>query len=626
MRICRVIPDHRALDRALDYLVPSELDADVAVGSIVRVPLQGRRVRGWVVADNVDPEAQRDRLRSVLEVVSIGPPPELVELTAWAAWRWAGPRAAFLRAASPALLVPALAAGAMESTGALAALQRVSQGGSQGELKTDGASCGGGPTIEAEALELAAEAKATAHAVVRWPPAIGVDALLSALLEGEGSGLVIAPDARAGVRQVELLRSRGIPTVMLRADQSARQRVAAWTRARRGNCVVVGGRLAAWVPLPDLRRIVVIDDLDESLQSERAPIWHARDLCAERARRGGVQITMVSPVPSLESTEPATQRFSPSRTTERAGWPLVEVIDRREDFSTPGALSSGLAKALQRTLETGDRVVCVLNRRGGARLLACRECRNIVRCENCGAAGAEDATVDPVELVCPRCSQRWPRLCTSCGSTRLSVVRAGIARLGRELAVLTRVAVGAVDAASKELPDTPVLIGTEAVLHRVMHAGLVAFLDFDQELFAPRYRAGEQALWLLVRAARLVGPRSVGGRILVQTRTPQHEVLRAALYADPDLFLVPESAQRAELGLPPFGAVAQLTGALPALEAVRTALMGEGLDVGGLSGVNADLSVRALNSSLLADALAKTLPAARSLGRLRVLVDPPRSF
>ena len=72
-------------------------------------------------------------------------------------------------------------------------------------------------------------------------------------------------------------------------------------------------------------------------------------------------------------------------------------------------------------------------------------------------------------------------------------------------------------------------VGTEAVLHRVTEADAVAFLDFDQELLAPRYRAVEEALALLARAARLVGGRRPGARVLVQTRVPNHEVLDAAL-------------------------------------------------------------------------------------------------
>ena len=89
---------------------------------------------------------------------------------------------------------------------------------------------------------------------------------------------------------------------------------------------------------------------------------------------------------------------------------------------------------------------------------------------------------------------------------------------------------------------------------------MVAFLDIDQHLLAARFGAGEETLSLLARAARLVGPRDGGGRLLVQTRIPDHEVLRAAVHADPGLASGPEREIRQSLGLPPFGALAVLAG------------------------------------------------------------------
>ena len=109
--------------------------------------------------------------------------------------------------------------------------------------------------------------------------------------------------------------------------------------------------------------------------------------------------------------------------------------------------------------------------------------------------------------------------------------------------------------------DCDVLIGTEAVLHRAASADVVAFLDLDAELLAPRYRAGEQAMALLARAARLVGGRAGGGRLLVQTFLPRHEVLQAVLHADPIRFAKVEMSRREMLQLPPFAALAAVSGA-----------------------------------------------------------------
>jgi primosomal protein N' (replication factor Y) len=187
------------------------------------------------------------------------------------------------------------------------------------------------------------------------------------------------------------------------------------------------------------------------------------------------------------------------------------------------------------------------------------------------------------------------------------------------LAALSGVPVAEVTGESRagEVPDAPVLIGTEAVLHRVRApVDTVAFLDFDQELLAPRFRAGEEALALLARAARLVGGRSGGGRVLVQTRLPKHEAIQAALHADPDRLATAERSTREALRLPPFAALALVSG--EAAGAFVDALAG--VEVNGPD--DDRWLLRAPDHRALADALAA---APRPPGRLRIEVDPVRA-
>ena len=147
------------------------------------------------------------------------------------------------------------------------------------------------------------------------------------------------------------------------------------------------------------------------------------------------------------------------------------------------------------------------------------------------------------------------------------------------------------------------MVGTEAALHRVTRADAVVFLDFDQHLLAPRFGAAEEALALLARASRLVGGRQAGGRILVQTRIPDHEALQAAFHADPSLLAGPERKVREELALPPFGVLALLRG--PGSDDYAAALRGtDGLTVSA-SGPERWL-VRAGDHRTLCDTLAAT--------------------
>jgi primosomal protein N' (replication factor Y) (superfamily II helicase) len=629
-RTCRVAVDVLAVERLFDYSVPEPLAGIVGVGTIVRVNLGGRRVRAWVVEDDVVSEAPPEKLRPLLAAVSAGPPPEIVSLTAWASWRFAGPRLPLLRAASPAAIVPF-------GTDGHKTTAQVGHGTTRPDAP-DGeeAHVANG----AEAAELARDAAGRAVAVVRWPPAINPAELIAELLPEDGSTVIVVPDGRLGALAARL-RARGAMVVPWLTDARPTDRARAWDRARRGGCVVLGGRSAVLAPVPDLAAIVIVDDGSEALKEERSPTWHARDVAAERTRRRDARLTLVSPVPPLEAPGPV---LSPARTAERAGWPITEVVDRRREAPGLGLFSERAVAALRAEAGRpagGVRAVCVLNRRGRAKLLACGACGELARCERCEAAVAEldagptDAAAaagDAVRvLACGACGATRPRVCIRCGSTKLKVLRSGVTRLREDLAaLLPGVGVAMVDAATGELPGEPVLIGTEAVLHRVEphprgSTSLVVFLDFDGELLAPRFRAGEQALWLVVRAARLVGPRADGGRVLVQTRLPRHEVIDAAVRADPGLLADAERPRRKLLDLPPFAALARLTGDPPALAAAAHSLRSSaaaGIGVSG--GTDGAVLVRAASAEGLATALAAALAAGRPAGRLRAEVDPLR--
>jgi len=185
-RVCRVQPDLPAVARAFDYLVPEEAAGIVRVGTIVRVPLHGRRVRGWVVADGVDPEARRSELRPVAKVVSAGPPAEVVEVCRWAAWRYAGPLPLLLRSASPPNVVPP---------------------SGHPELHTAVFPGRGGPDgIDARAVD---ELVAREQGLLSWPPGADWQGVVGALVADEASTIVVAPESRRVRALVDELRRCG---------------------------------------------------------------------------------------------------------------------------------------------------------------------------------------------------------------------------------------------------------------------------------------------------------------------------------------------------------------------------------------------------------------------------------
>src|SRR5258708_6308725 len=117
-----------------------------------------------------------------------------------------------------------------------------------------------------------------------------------------------------------------------------------------GAGVVRGGRAPAPAPVPDPAAAAVLDDGPEALKEERPPPGHARARAAERARRRGARLTVVSPVPPLEAPGPV---LAPARTAERAGWPITEVVDRRREPPGLGPLPPPVVAALRAAAGAG---------------------------------------------------------------------------------------------------------------------------------------------------------------------------------------------------------------------------------------------------------------------------------
>lgn len=553
-------------------------------------------MRGWVLATAVEPEAWHEKILSVKANVSAGPSAEMVKLTEFAAWRWAGPQSAFLRAASPANIVP------------LDALEPLSHALYPDTPKPI-------PVPERESI------------LIMWPPSEPRADLLASLLASEGSTLLIVPDPNEQDSLAQVFFDLGRNVLVVRSDLPASERTRIWAEARSGAWVVVGGRSAVFSPVPDLNTVIILDDADEALAEERAPAWHARDLVIERARRAKAQLVIVSPVPTTEAVVAAGPPIDVPVSISQRGWPNFEIVDQRQDPPGLGLLALALGPALHQALSAGQQALCVLNRKGRARLLACRTCGELVRCSQC------EAVMSEVEdgFLCNQCLAHESHQCRHCGSSKFKAIKPGVTRVRDALAGLVpHHHVVAIEAGDKTRPKFDVAIGTETILHGFSGTsspkfdrpiGLVAFLDFDQELLAPRYRAIEQAAWLLVRAARLVGARSEGGKVLVQTRIPDHEVLLAAVSGNPQPLLVAERERRQSLGFPPLGGLAAMTGEIEAVDMACDSLR-DRLEITGGQG---DVLLRASSSTVLCDALAAVdLGPARAKGRLRIDVDPLR--
>ncbi len=574
--VVRVLPDQTGITKTFDYLVPPEWAGQVALGTRVRIALGPRRVGGWVVEIGVDPPPGV-ALRPIAKISGHGPSGEIIDLARWARWRWAARTPVpFLRTASPERMVTSLPPAGVRRHPVPPADDEVVQG-----------AFGLEPTV------------------LRLPPAADVIPVVQAAAS-LGDPLIVCTSRNQAIRVAARLERAGVPTA-LHPD--------GWGRGAAGGVAVVGTRAAVWASLPRLAAIVVFDEHDEVHQEERTPTWHVRDVAIERARRLGIPCVLTSPMPSLEAIDRASV-VTVDRVVERDGWPKVVVADRRDEDTARNALFS---PSLVQIARSDARMVCILNQKGRAALLACASCRDLARCDRCDASVHKPGDD---QLVCRRCDATRPVVCASCGSTQLKTVRMGVTRVRDDLEALAGEPVVAVTADDEGLPaDARLFVGTEAALHRVDHADVVAFLDLDQELLAARHRASEQALALLVRAARMVGGRHGSGRLLLQTRSPDHEVVQAALNGDPTLVSDAERIRRQDFRFPPEVAMAEVSGEAAAafVEALDS---GTRSPVDVVGPVDGTWRVTAPDHERLCDALDAV---ERPPGRLRLAVDPTRS-
>ncbi len=253
------------------------------------------------------------------------------------------------------------------------------------------------------------------------PSSDPLPAVLSAI--ATGPTLVVT----ASVDQAVLLGAR-----LRRSGVSVAVMPDGWAAAAGGVDVVIGARSAAWAPCPGLATAVLLDEHDEAHQEESSPTWHARDVLIARCRSAGAALLLVSPCPTVTALEWG-QVTRPPKQREYDGWPYVEVADRSDE--EPWKRSLLTSELIQYLRDETLTVVCVTNDTGRARLLACRQCRTLTRCERCEAAVGLS---DDGNLVCRRCDTTRPPVCLVCGAGRFANLRPGVTRLREELEAAAR--------------------------------------------------------------------------------------------------------------------------------------------------------------------------------------------
>ncbi|MBX6423511.1 primosomal protein N' [Thermosulfurimonas sp. F29] len=390
-------------------------------------------------------------------------------------------------------------------------------------------------------------------------------------LELGRSVLVLVPEiALTPYVETHFVARFGERVAVLHSGLSPRARSAEWFRVARGEArVVVGARSAVFAPLKDLGLIVVDEEHEGAYKQSEGLRYQARDLALLRGKLAGAVVILGSATPSVKSYFLARSgRYRLLTLTERPGGrnlPKIEVVPLKR----PGEiLTPPLLAAMRETLSRGHQVLLFLNRRGYAPVAFCRDCGEALGCPNCTLTLTYHRSRGG--LLCHHCGHEAPAfpVCPRCGGTEFRLVGAGTERVEETLAKhFPGIGVARLDrdtiTSEKKLyellkglrrGEIRILVGTQMVAqgHDLPGVALVGILWAEGGLHLPDFRAAERTFQLLVQVAGRAGRGSVPGRVILQTRLPEHYVIRAALAQDYEKFYRQEIVARKRLGFPPF--------------------------------------------------------------------------
>ena len=407
-------------------------------------------------------------------------------------------------------------------------------------------------------------------------------------LDGRRQVLVLVPEINLTPQLEQRLAARfpGRVLVALHSGLTPAQRLRHWLMAHLGLAdIVLGTRLAVFVPLARPGLIVVDEEHDPSFKQQEGARYSARDLAVYRAQREGVRVILGSATPSLESWQRALEgRYRRLDMPTRVGggrMPALRVFDMsqvpRERGAHAPAVAPPLLRAIEQRLARGEQSLLLLNRRGYAPVLHCGACSWKSQCPHCSAWRVFHK--NDRSLRCHHCglAERVPRACPDCGNLDIAPIGRGTEKLEEQLcALLPGARVARIDADSTRLKgsldaqlaavhagEVDVLVGTQMVTkgHDFRRITLVAAVNPDGALFASDFRAAERLFALLLQAAGRAGRDAdvaAQAELWLQTWHPQHAVYAALRTADYPAFATQQLQERRAAGLPPFAHLALL--------------------------------------------------------------------
>ena len=394
---------------------------------------------------------------------------------------------------------------------------------------------------------------------------------------GEQAILLVPEISLTPVFAARLKERFGERIAILHSNLSASERFDQWWRARRGEVdVAIGPRSALFTPFQRLGLVVVDEEGDGAYKQEETPRYNARDLAVVRAQLRKIPVVLGSATPSLESRENAARgKYTLLRMTRRVEarpLPDVEIVDLRKERAEKEdkgfvIFSGPLKTALRETFDSGEQAIILINRRGYAPYLLCRECGHEFRCRDCSVTMTVHRRAGL--LICHYCGLRKPipSKCPLCGGEVLQPIGFGTEKVQeRFIREFPDVSVEVLDRDSTRKKGSLVAIldrfrrgGTRALIgtqmlskgHHFPNVTLTGVLNADSILGYPDFRSAEKTFYLLTQVAGRAGRGELRGKVMIQTAFPSHYAIRHALHHDYEAFYEEEIRFRKTFHYPP---------------------------------------------------------------------------
>ncbi|MEG0940290.1 MAG: primosomal protein N' [Oscillospiraceae bacterium] len=406
--------------------------------------------------------------------------------------------------------------------------------------------------------------------------------LIDERLKRGKSSILLVPEIALTPQMLQTFSSYfGDEIAVMHSSLSAGERYDEWKRIKSGAArVVIGTRSAIFAPVQNLGIIIIDEEQEDSYKSENNPRYHARDIAKFRCARAGATLLLGSATPNIVSRYNAQiGRYSfftlPGRFNQMS-MPRVEIVDMKKELraGNGGNLSSVLINELRENISRGEQSILFLNRRGMSKLISCCECGYTYKCPRCSVSLTFHSANN--RLMCHYCgySQGLDEACPECGG-KLSYIVAGTQKIEEELTEAfpsteilrmdtdTVMGAGSHEALLGKFRDerVPIMIGTQMVTKGLdfPNVTLVGVISADQALYSGDYRSSERTFSLITQVVGRSGRGETPGRAVIQTFTPQNQVILQAASQDYDSFYLSELEMRRLQWCPPFSDLFTIT-------------------------------------------------------------------